>query len=85
MPGPDAERCCQCFVFRYFDVNDEGGRTADDAYICPGCVARLDGKPSVPHRDLVRFLKDPDVVNRLEQRVRDLESIVAAFAQRAAA
>lgn len=85
MPGPDDERCCQCSVFRYFDVNDEGERTADDAYICPQCVSRLDGKPAVPHHELMRFLKDPGVITRLELRVRDLESIVASFAERAAA
>lgn len=82
---PLDERCSYCRVFRYFDVNETGEHSVDGAYICGQCVGRLDGKRQASDKELYRFLNDPDEIHRLEQRVRDLEMIVATFAERAAA
>lgn len=71
------DRCCVCQTFRYFDINFEGEQTADGAYVCPSCVRSLDGKRAATHAELMRFLKDPDEIHRLEARVKDLETIVA--------
>lgn len=79
------DRCCYCWVFRYFDVNAEGEHSIDGGYVCGSCVKRLDGKRSATDTELHRFLMDPDEIYRLERRVKDLEHIVATFAERAAA
>lgn len=79
------ERCCYCLTFHYFDVSGNGEESADGEYVCGKCVDRLDGKRVAKHHELMRFLKDPDEIYRLERRVRDLETIVATFAEKAAA
>lgn len=67
---PDAlDRCTRCQRFRYFDV---GEPYEAGPYICSGCKSLMSGK-----RMLTR--------EELEQRVHDLELIVANFAQQAAA
>lgn len=78
------DRCCYCRAFSYFDMGGKSERTVDESYVCSTCVQRLDHKRCVTQQELMRFLNDPDEISRLEARVKDLEHIVASFAEMAA-
>ena len=67
----------------YLDLQ-EGARTLDRGYLCSGCIRLLWGPRYPTERECIRFIADPDEIYRLERRVKDLEAIVIAFAEKAA-
>lgn len=79
----EMEPCSRCKVVRYLDCG-QYEETADGAYLCSSCAALMDGKRRPNQKELDRFFDDPDEIYRLEQRVKDLEVIVATFAEKAA-
>lgn len=75
------ERCAGCQTFRYFDCEEGEDGEAGAGYLCAGCVRRRDGKRRPTDQELKRFLDDPDEIYRLEQRVKDLQVVIASFAE----
>lgn len=49
------KRCEQCN--RIEDERDAGGVDSISGYLCEACIAQMDGRRSVPHGELLQFLK----------------------------